>query len=35
MSVAHTSRIRIEMLQGGHRTADFGDFAEPIHFGIR
>jgi hypothetical protein len=34
MSVAHTSRIRIEKHQGPHRTAHFGDFAEPIHFGI-
>jgi hypothetical protein len=35
MSVAHTSRVRIEKHQGPHRTAHFGDFAEPVHFGIR
>jgi len=28
MSVAHTSRIRIEKHQGPHRTAHFGDFDE-------
>ena len=33
MSVAHTSRVRIEKHHGSHRTAHFGDFAEPVHFG--
>jgi len=35
MSVAHTSRIRIEKHRGPHRAAHFGDFAEPVHSGIR
>ena len=34
MSVAHTSRIRIEKHEGPHRTAHVENFAEPIHFGI-
>ena len=34
MSVAHTSRIRIEKHKGPHRTAHVEDFAEPINFGI-
>jgi hypothetical protein len=34
MSVAHTSRIRIEKLTGSHRTAYVEKFSEPIHFGI-
>ncbi|UCG65780.1 MAG: hypothetical protein JSW12_01635 [Deltaproteobacteria bacterium] len=34
MSVAHTSRIRIQKHEGPHRTAHIENFAEPIHFGI-
>lgn len=34
MSVAHTSRIRIEKHEGPHRTAHVENFTEPIHFGI-
>jgi hypothetical protein len=34
MSVAHTSRIRIEKHGGPHRTAHIENFPEPIHFGI-
>ena len=34
MPVAHTSRLRIEKHKGPHRTAHFGDFAEPVHFGM-
>ncbi len=34
MSVVHTSRIRIEKLEGPHRTAHIEGFPEPIHFGI-
>jgi len=34
MSVVHTSRLRIEKLEGGHRTAHLEGFSEPIHFGI-
>jgi hypothetical protein len=35
MPVARTSRVRIEKHRGPHRTAQFGDFAEPGHIGIR
>ena len=34
MSVAHTSRIKIEKCEGPHRTALVEGFDEPIHFGI-
>lgn len=34
MGVEHTSRIRIEKLDGPHRTARVEGFEEPIHFGI-
>ena len=34
MSVAHTSRIRIEKHEGPHRTAHIEDFPVPINFGI-
>jgi hypothetical protein len=34
MSVAHTSRIRIEKHEGPHRTAHVEGFDEPLHFGI-
>jgi hypothetical protein len=34
MSVAHTSRIRIEKHEGPHRTAHIEDFPVPIDFGI-
>ena len=34
MTVAHTSRMRIEKHEGSHRTAHFENFEEPVHFGI-
>ena len=34
MTVAHTSHIHIEKLEGPHRTAHIEGFAEPIHFGM-
>ena len=34
MSVAHTSRSRIEKHAGPHRTAHVEGFDIPIHFGI-
>lgn len=34
MTVAHTSRLRIEKHEGPHRTALVENFADPIHFGI-
>jgi len=34
MSVAHTSRIRIEKHEGPHRTAHVENFDDPLHFGI-
>ncbi len=34
MAVAHTSRIRIEKLEGPHRIARIKDFPEPLHFGM-
>ena len=34
MSVAHTSRIRLEKHEGPHRTAHIEGFESPIHFGI-
>lgn len=34
MSVAHTSRIRIEKHAGPHRSAHIERFDEPINFGI-
>ncbi len=34
MSVAHTSRIRIEKHLGPHRTAHLEGFDGPINFGI-
>jgi len=34
MTVAHTSRIRIEKHEGPRRTAHIENFADPIHFGI-
>ena len=34
MPVAHTSHIRIEKLQGPHRTAYVEGFTDPINFGI-
>jgi hypothetical protein len=34
MTIAHTSRIRIEKHTGPHRTAHIENFEEPLHFGI-
>lgn len=34
MTVAHTSKIRIEKHEGPHRTAHIDGFGEPLHFGI-
>jgi len=34
MTVAHTSRIRIEKHEGSHRTAHVENFDEPLNFGI-
>ncbi len=34
MSVAHTSRMRINKYEGPHRTAHLEGFEQPIHFGI-
>ena len=34
MTVAHTSRIRIEKHEGPHRTAQIENFEQPLHFGI-
>jgi hypothetical protein len=34
MGVVHTSRLRIEKLDGPHRTANIEGFHEPLHFGI-
>jgi hypothetical protein len=34
MTVAHTSRIRIEKHEGPHRTAHVENFEEPLNFGI-
>ena len=34
MTIAHTSRIRIEKHEGPHRTAHIENFDEPLHFGI-
>ena len=34
MSVAHTSRIRIEKHIGPHRTAQIEGFPKPLDFGI-
>lgn len=34
MSVAHTSRMRIDKHAGPHRTAHLEGFDEPLHFGI-
>lgn len=34
MSVAHTSRMRIEKHAGPHRSAHIENFGEPIQFGM-
>ncbi len=34
MALAHTSRIRINKMEGSHRTAYIENFPEPLHFGI-
>jgi hypothetical protein len=34
MSVAHTSRVRIDKHEGAHRTAHIEHFDEPLHFGV-
>ena len=34
MTVAHTSRIQIDKLEGPHRTAKIEGFGEPLNFGI-
>lgn len=34
MTVAHTSRIRIEKHEGPHRTAHVEGFADPINFSV-
>jgi len=34
MSLEHTSKIRIEKLQGPHRAAYIEGFQEPVNFGV-